>query len=105
MAAAVLVCISLHFVAIHSFLMHDDWFIVNTFHAGIGETLGDIADTSILSCGTACSRHRECTAANYAPNNNTCTLLLVHNVTVDWKEDEFITFIWMNGIKRRLGKQ
>ena len=75
------------------FIIEDDWFLESLSVSGVGDILSREENISAVSCGIACSTRVSCTAANYFPNNKTCTLLHVEDVLDDWVKDDDVTYI------------
>ena len=87
----------LHCTYIESYIIEEYWITSHPSLSGVGETLKEVNDTSISSCGQECISKASCTAANYSPKNKTCTLLHVADVMDDWeKKDDDVTYICVN---------
>ena len=79
-----------------AFVTNENWLLLNPSVVGFGSTLNQIENTSVLTCGHECVLQTKCTAANYFPTNQTCTLLNVEDVLDDWETNDNVTYISMD---------
>ena len=79
-----------------AFFTNENWLLLKSSVVGFGSTLNQIENTSALTCGQACASQANCTAANYFPTNQTCTLLNVEDIVDDWVMNDNVTYICMD---------
>ena len=79
-----------------TFFTNENWLLLNPSVLGYGNTLNQIENTSVLTCGLECNLQTNCTEANYFLTNQTCTLLNVEDVVDDWKTNDNVTYICMD---------
>ena len=61
--------------------------------AGAGVVVAEIRDVSLVECGAACSISVQCTGSNYAPSDNTCTLLHSDDALGSVRVEEHTTYM------------
>ena len=50
-------------------------YTIHPSRVGVGTTLQNVTDVSVLSCGIGCSREERCDAAIYFPSHRICVML------------------------------